>query len=287
MLIIGDILQLDLLPSDFTVYVDRNKSSLIVSFANHLHKRSVMNALHQRKSLLAEEIYPKIQSNANIYANDQLTPYFAKLFQYAWQAKKEGRIFSASSLGGRIKVKLADNSPVIIIETHHQLDELINENMPSGSNAPSPGRTDSQSDNNDKNKNTTNNNETTNTATDSLNNQQTSSSNSNQTNSKTIVPPHPATTNQHLRNYLSSKATGEHFQRSTPQIHRDQNRATAQHNRSAARDRAYRSDFRFESNRYPNRQRGFSDRAQQLSYGSDSDRRYERSDLTGRFGNRR
>lgn len=81
---IDNILQLGLIPSDFTAYADRNKSSLIVSFANHPHKRLFMNTLQQRKSLLVEEIFPSIQSNSNVYANDQLTLYFAQLFHMAW-----------------------------------------------------------------------------------------------------------------------------------------------------------------------------------------------------------
>lgn len=85
---IDSLLEIGLLPSDFSVYADRNKSSLIVSFGNYAHKRIVINQLQHRKSLLAEELFPAISSNSNIYANDQLTPYFAKLFQAAWQAKK-------------------------------------------------------------------------------------------------------------------------------------------------------------------------------------------------------
>lgn len=86
---IDSILNLNLVPSDIIVYADRNKSSLIVSFASHTHKRMIMNALQQRKSLLAEEIFTSIDSKSNIFANDQLTPYFANIFQAAWKAKKK------------------------------------------------------------------------------------------------------------------------------------------------------------------------------------------------------
>lgn len=36
---IESVLQIGLLPSDFIVYTDRNKSSLILSFGNYVHKR--------------------------------------------------------------------------------------------------------------------------------------------------------------------------------------------------------------------------------------------------------
>lgn len=123
---IDNVLQLDLIPSDFTAYADRHKSSLIVSFASYAHKRLLINLLQQRKALLVEEIFPSIKSNSNIYVNDQLTPHFAKIFQSAWQAKKNGVIFSASSVGGRIKIKLQEMSQAIIIETEEQLQDLLN-----------------------------------------------------------------------------------------------------------------------------------------------------------------
>lgn len=125
---IDNVLELSLIPSDFTAYADRHKSSLIISFTSYSHKRTFMNTMQQRKSLLVEEVFPSIQSNANIYANDQLTPYFAKLFQTAWQAKKEGKVFSASSLGGRIKVKLIENGPAIPIQSLQQLTKLLGDN---------------------------------------------------------------------------------------------------------------------------------------------------------------
>lgn len=84
---IDNILNSGLIPSDFTVYADRNKSSLIISFANYSHKRTFMSALQQRKSLLAEEVFSATESSSNTYFNDQLTPYFANLFQSAWRSK--------------------------------------------------------------------------------------------------------------------------------------------------------------------------------------------------------
>lgn len=118
---IDDILQTELIPSDYIVHADRNKSSLILSFTSHSLKRHVMDQMRKKQTLLVEEIYDNIKSNSRIYMNDQLTPYFAKVFQSAWQAKKAGAIYSASSLGGRIRVRKFENGPSHIIETETQL----------------------------------------------------------------------------------------------------------------------------------------------------------------------
>lgn len=145
------VLQLGLIPSDYTAYVDRNKSSLIVSFASHSHKRLFTNALHQRRSLLVEEVFPTIQSNSNIYSN-QLTPYFANIFRIAWTAKKDGKIHSASSMGGRIKVKLNETSQPTTIESEKHLHELINSSQNSGANNQhADGQLDSRDNNNNNN----------------------------------------------------------------------------------------------------------------------------------------
>lgn len=100
-----DVLKLELLPSDFVAYSDRNQASIILTFDHQAHKRLFMSALRQRNELLVEEIFTSIRSNSKIYCIDQLTPYFASLFQKAWDAKKQKLIYSASSLGDRIKIR--------------------------------------------------------------------------------------------------------------------------------------------------------------------------------------
>lgn len=60
---IDDLIHLDLIPSDFTAYADKNKSSLIVSFSSYAHKRLLVESLYKRKSLLVEEIFPDTKSN--------------------------------------------------------------------------------------------------------------------------------------------------------------------------------------------------------------------------------
>lgn len=100
-----DVLKLELLPSDFVAYSDRNQASIILTFDHQAHKRLFMSALRQRNELLVEEIFTSIRSNSKIYCIDQLTPYFASLFQKACDAKKQKLIYSASSLGDRIKIR--------------------------------------------------------------------------------------------------------------------------------------------------------------------------------------
>lgn len=121
---IAHVLQIDLIPSDYTVYVDRHKSSIIVLFASHTYKRSMINAMKNKQSLFVEELY-NMPSNTRIFMNDQLSPYFAKLFQLAWQAKKDVTLYSASSAGGRIRIKKFENSRPVTIEKTDQLQEVI------------------------------------------------------------------------------------------------------------------------------------------------------------------
>lgn len=126
---IAEVLNIDIIPSDYSVYADRHKSSIIVSFHNYIQKRQTMDALRNKQSLFVEEVYDAIKSNSRIYCNDQLTPYFAKIFQCAWRAKKDGSIYSASSLGGRIRVKKLENSTPHTIQTEAELAHLIADQM--------------------------------------------------------------------------------------------------------------------------------------------------------------
>lgn len=114
-----------MLPTDYSVYSDRNKSSIIVCFDSFALKRHTMDAMRKKQSLFAEEIYQSVTSNSRVYANDHLTPYFANIFQCAWRAKKDGLIASASSLGGKIRVRKSEYSPSHTINTESQLNDLI------------------------------------------------------------------------------------------------------------------------------------------------------------------
>lgn len=122
---IDELLNVQLLSSDYSCYADKHGSSIIVAFVNYVHKRRVMDELRRRESLFAEKLFPDVQSNSRVYANDQLSPYFAHLFQSAWTAKRNGLLFSATSLGGRIRVRKTANSELITIETDKLLNEII------------------------------------------------------------------------------------------------------------------------------------------------------------------
>lgn len=83
-----------------------------------------MDAMRNRNELLVEEVL-QVQSNSKIFCNDQLTPHFAELFQIAWKAKKEKQLYSASSLGGRIKVRKTETSSFIIVKSESHLLDII------------------------------------------------------------------------------------------------------------------------------------------------------------------
>lgn len=131
---IDQILSTGLIPSDWTVHADRNKSSLIISFTSHAVKRFFMDEIRKKQTLFAEELYDNIRSNSRVYFNDQLTPYFAKLFNKAWTAKKAGTLFTVSSLGGRIRVKKFENGPSIVINTESQLQCIVDSEQMETSN---------------------------------------------------------------------------------------------------------------------------------------------------------
>lgn len=120
-----DYVKIKLIPSDFIAYSDRNQASIIVIFDYHSHKRYFMDALRKQRELIVEEVL-QIRSNSKIYCNDQLTPFYASLFQKAWQAKKTNQLYSASSLGGRIKVRKTENSSLKIIQDESELNDVIN-----------------------------------------------------------------------------------------------------------------------------------------------------------------
>lgn len=120
-----DVLQLNLLPSEFISYADEKKTSIILAFQYQSNKRLFMNTLRARRELLVEEVFPSARSNSKIYCNDQLTPHFAGLFNEAWKAKKNNLLHSASSLGGRVKVKKFENSIPIVIVSEEHLSEII------------------------------------------------------------------------------------------------------------------------------------------------------------------
>lgn len=80
----------------------------------------MLNKVRIKKSLMVEEVFESFKSNGQIYSNDHLTPYFSNLYLIACKAKKDGKIASASSYGGKIRArKTTDDAPIIITTVHH------------------------------------------------------------------------------------------------------------------------------------------------------------------------
>lgn len=73
---------------------------------------------------MVEEVF-NTNSNSQIYLNDHLTPYFTKLHVIARNAKKEGKLSSVSSHGGKIRVRKNANDVPITIAYLSQLQTLI------------------------------------------------------------------------------------------------------------------------------------------------------------------
>lgn len=87
----------------------------------------IINQLHMGKKLIVKEVFANAAANSNqIFINDHLTPYFNKLYLMARHAKKEGKLYTASSYNGRIKVRKHSDDLPILITNESQLHLLIN-----------------------------------------------------------------------------------------------------------------------------------------------------------------
>lgn len=235
------VLKLGIIPSDFIVYSDRHGSSLILSFGNYAHKRLFTNELQRRKGLLVEEVFPTLNSNSAIYANDQLTPYFAKLFQSAWQAEKNGLLYSASSLGGRIKIKLNETSQSIAIASEQQLNEVLNGSHQNEAFTPqSDGSLESRNNNNNNNNGFIS--SDLSDKGDSTSQQQPQTQQS--TNSNQLIHSNCP------KNQLPSGSIQSSNHRNNIRVHM-KIRSDLNKQRLDSRDRAYRSDFKFDDRQQP------------------------------------
>lgn len=110
--------------SHFSSYAVANSKFIIVCFYNLRHKQSILNKIRVKRSLMVEEVFTH-ESNSQIYLNDHLTPYFNKLYLMARNAKKDGKIFSAMSYGGKIRVRKTSNDAPILITHESQLQNII------------------------------------------------------------------------------------------------------------------------------------------------------------------
>lgn len=100
-----NLLDINIIEEEFTAYHVRNANFIIVQFDSHRKKSLLIKKMNERKNVMTEEVFGGSESNGQIYVNDQLTPYFARLFQLARAAKRDGKINQVSSRGGKIRVK--------------------------------------------------------------------------------------------------------------------------------------------------------------------------------------
>lgn len=121
---IAKVLGVELTRQQFTSYTVANDKFIIVNVFNIKYKKMMMNKIRAKKSLMVEEAF-KHKSNSQIYLNDHLTPYYSSLFLLARRAKKEGKISSVSSYGGKIRARKSQNEAPIVITTEKQLQALI------------------------------------------------------------------------------------------------------------------------------------------------------------------
>lgn len=108
----------------FTSYAIANKKFVIVKFFNYKHKQQLLLRIRTKKSLMVEEVF-KVKSNSQLYLNDHMTPYFNHLYLLARNAKKEGKLASATSYGGKIRTRKNLNDVPITITSEKQLQTLI------------------------------------------------------------------------------------------------------------------------------------------------------------------
>lgn len=123
---ICNILDIELTDDDFVAYKTKTVNFVIIQFESYRKKSLFLRKMFEKKNLMSEEIFNDIKSNNQIYACDQLTPYFGKLYHAARQAKKDGKIHSASSRGGKIRIKITENSPFQFVFSDHEITQLLN-----------------------------------------------------------------------------------------------------------------------------------------------------------------
>lgn len=108
----------------FSSYPVANNKFIIARFFNIKHKQQLQNKIRARRSLMVEEVFTNT-CNSQIYINDHLTPYMNRLYLAARLAKKDGKIASATSHGGKIRARKSANDAPIVITNDKQLQTLI------------------------------------------------------------------------------------------------------------------------------------------------------------------
>lgn len=126
---IAKTLGIDIAASQFTSYAVANNKFVITHFYNMSHKQMLINKIRAKRSLMVEEVFQQAKSNSQIYLNDHLTPYFNRLYLTARNAKKEGKLASASSYGGKIRARKSEEDVPILITNENQLLALIDDDV--------------------------------------------------------------------------------------------------------------------------------------------------------------
>lgn len=126
---IAKYLGVDVSASQFTSYAVAGNKFVIIHFYNMSHKQLLINKIRIKKSLMVEEVFQQNQSNSQIYLNDHLTPYFNKLYLMARNAKKDGKLASATSFGGKIRARKSEDDIPTLITHEQQLLALINDDV--------------------------------------------------------------------------------------------------------------------------------------------------------------
>lgn len=124
---IAKSLKVELNVSQFSSYAVANNKFIIIHFYNLKHKQMLLNKIRIKKSLMVEEVFSGTQSNSQIYLNDHLTPYFNNLYIIARNAKKQEKLSSASSYGGKIRVRKTENDVPSVITNESQLRSIIDD----------------------------------------------------------------------------------------------------------------------------------------------------------------
>lgn len=120
---IANKLDVQLDSSHFTAYTVSNGKLIVAHMHNIQHKQIIIDKIRAKKSLMVEEVF-NTKSNSQIYVNDQLTPYHSKLFQIARMAKRETKIVSVTSYGGKVKVRKCIGDAPIHITSEKQLKSI-------------------------------------------------------------------------------------------------------------------------------------------------------------------
>lgn len=121
---IADELNVKLTKTNFSAYAVSKNIFIIVRFHNYKHKQQLLLRIRTKKSLMVEEVF-KTKSNNQNYLNDHRTPYFNHLFLLARNAKKNGKVATASPYGGKIRVRKIINDAPHTITCERQLLSLI------------------------------------------------------------------------------------------------------------------------------------------------------------------